>query len=397
MILHIKLPKVLDKKLASELEKESAYISSQILKFEVNAGGSAVEIEIEPDASEQELRGKVERYLQAMLSRFPDIETKVYFRHERQNSTPLTGNIYEELQDRGWLFEIGPGHIGLTGPALALMYKVDATFTKLYRQQLGAVDRLYPALIKADLLLKCGYFDSHPNLVSLVTHVIDDFDAIEDFRRANEEKEELCIPDPQLLATPHLCLNPAACFPCYPSFEGRTIPAEGCMLTWMGRVFRYESKNIKGLDRLWEFNQRALVFMGNPEFISTTRLQILQLMTAQIAEWDLECQIESASDTFFATVATAKMFYEQSLETKVEVRLTIDRDPDGTPQTIAAGSINLHQNFFGVRFNITADDGQPAISGCAGMGLERWVLAIFAQHGFDPLLWPESLRAGVFQ
>jgi hypothetical protein len=27
-----------------------------------------------------------------------------------------------------------------------------------------------------------------------------------------------------------------------------------------------------------------------------------------------------------------------------------------------------------------------------GWGLERWVLALFTQHGFTPSDWPESLR-----
>ncbi len=396
MILRIELPEVIDKTLAVDIEKESVYISPELSKLVVTPDRDAVEVEVNEDAVESEIRGKVERYLQAMLSRFPKIENKVYFRNERQNPTPLFLNVYDELKRRGWLFEVGPGHIGLAGLALELMHKVDRTFTNLYRKHFRAIDRIYPALIKADLLLKCGYFDSHPNLVSLVTHVIDDFDAIEEFRRANEGQEELSIPDLNAIAKPHVCLNPAACFPCYPSFEGQTIREEGCVLTWQGRVFRYESKNITGLERLWEFNQRELVLIGTNEFVTATRLQALEMITEQIVKWDLECQIETAADAFFATVAAAKSFYEKSLGTKAEISLAIESGSDGEVRTIAAGSINLHQSFFGVRFNITAADGQPAETCCIGLGLERWVLAIFAQHGFEPTDWPDSLRADIF-
>lgn len=397
MILRIELPEAIDKCLAAEVEKESAYVSPHLRKLSVTADLAAVEVEVGEGAPNKEVLSKVERYLQAMLSRFPKIENKVYFRNKRRNQAPLTPNVYDELKRREWLFELGSGHIGFAGPALALMRQVDATFTNLYRKHLGAAERMYPALIKADLLLKCGYFDSHPNLVSLVTHVIDDFDAIEEFRQANAETNELCIPNPQAIATPHICLNPAACLPCYPSFEGQTIGEDGRVLTWLGRVFRYESKNITGLERLWEFNQRELVFIGTDEFVTSVRQQVFELIAQQITQWDLECHIEMAADAFFATVSAAKTFYEKSLETKAEIRLAIDLGADGEARSIAAGSINLHQNFFGDRFNITAADGQPAITGCVGLGIERWVLAIFAQHGFDPIRWPDSLRADVFE
>jgi hypothetical protein len=35
-------------------------------------------------------------------------------------------------------------------------------------------------------------------------------------------------------------------------------------------------------------------------------------------------------------------------------------------------------------------------TGCVGLGIERWVLATFTQHGFDPDRWPEAVRAKIF-
>jgi seryl-tRNA synthetase len=55
----------------------------------------------------------------------------------------------------------------------------------------------------------------------------------------------------------------------------------------------------------------------------------------------------------------------------------------------------MHNNFFGNRFNISCD-GQPAFTGCVGLGLERWLLAIFTQHGFEPENWPALLQSDVF-
>jgi hypothetical protein len=68
-----------------------------------------------------------------------------------------------------------------------------------------------------------------------------------------------------------------------------------------------------------------------------------------------------------------------------------------SPQrTIACASANLHENFFGKTFIIGGSDGNPVFTGCAAWGLERLVLALFTQHGFDKARWPESLRSDVW-
>jgi seryl-tRNA synthetase len=393
----IELFKVIDEDLAADIEKESVYVSPFLRQLRVTADRTAVEVEISESVSENQVRSKVNRYLEAMLSRFRKIESKVHLRNERHNQKPFTLDVYNELKKRGWLFELGPGYIGLTGPALMLMNTIDETFTKLYRESFGALDCMYPTFVKPDLLARCGYFESHPNTVSMVTHLINDFDAIEQFRQENLNGGELQISNSDMLATPHVCLNPAACFPCYQSLEGQTVGESGCVRTWQGRVFRYESKNVTGLERLWEFNVRELVFIGTDEFVTAKRSQVLELIVKQIAEWDLECQIETATDVFFATVSAAKMFWQQSLEVKYEIRLAIEQEKQSILRSVAGGSINMHGNFFGTKLNITAADGHPAFTACVGLGLERWVLAIFAQHGFNPDGWPAFLRTRVFE
>ena len=81
---------------------------------------------------------------------------------------------------------------------------------------------------------------------------------------------------------------------------------------------------------------------------------------------------------------------------KFELRLAIEPDATSAPRSLACGSFNLHENFFGKTFDITAADGEPAFTGCVGWGLDRWVLACFTQHGYDPSGWPEWLRGPVF-
>jgi seryl-tRNA synthetase len=191
-----------------------------------------------------------------------------------------------------------------------------------------------------------------------------------------------------------MCLNPAACFPCYPTLTGKTFK-DGACFTWMGRVFRYESRNINGLDRLYEFNVRELVFVGDEEYVRDVRRRALPVVEELAAMIDIDCKVQTATDPFFATVSAAKKFWQAAQEVKNEIKIPA-LGSDGSVKQLACGSINLHGNFFGKRFGILDGKGEPVQTGCVGLGIERWLLAAFTQHGFDERRWPEGVRQKIF-
>jgi len=392
----IDLPRQIDPDLAADLEKESAFVSPFLNRLRVTGGRSTVELEIADGARDAEVQAKVERFLEAMLKRTHRFETKVFHHSARRDDGPFATGVHDELKRRGWLFDYGRGQVALSGPALALARLIDARAAELYTAHFQAVPGSFPTMIDAAILQRCGYFDSHPNAVSFVGHMVEDFDAIEAFRQANGCAEGGLMPPLEHVHLPGLCLNPAACFPCYPTLEGRRIGRDGAAFTWQGRVFRYESRNLAGLDRLWEFNVRELVFVGSEEHVADCRRRALPLIGELAATLDLECRIETASDPFFATVSAARTFWQRAQEVKNEIMLPIEPGPDGAPRALACGSVNLHGRFFGDRFDITAADGDRAATGCVGLGIERWVLAGFSQHGFEPDRWPAAVRREIF-
>ncbi len=396
MIAVIDLPRQIDPELAADIEKESAFVSPFLRGLRVTGGRAAVELEIADRARDAEVTGKVERFLEAMLKRVHRFEPKVFLRNERRDQGPLATGVNQELERRGWLFAYGHGCVALSGPALALAELIDARAAALYAEHFRAEPRSYPAFVDAQILHRCGYFDSHPNAVSFVGHMVEDFDAIEAFRQANSCAEGALMPGADHLHMPGLCLNPAACFPCYPTLEGRQIGGDGAAFSWRGRVFRYESRNLVGLDRLWEFNVRELVFVGSEAHVADCRQRVLPVIGELATMLDLECRIETASDPFFATVSAARTFWQRAQEVKNEIILPIEPGPDGARRELACGSINQHGKFFGDRFGIGTTDGEAAGTGCVGLGIERWVLAAFSQHGFDPERWPAGVRHEIF-
>ncbi len=398
-VLTFPLDEPVSASIAAELVKESAYIAPGIRDFALRDGNRLAEVTIDESASPAAIEDKVRRYLGVMLNRFRTIEPSVYGAYRRPGGDAYHADVFGELRRREWLFPVGPGAVSLAGPALALHRALDRLFARAYAAEFGTVARSFPASMPAELLHACGYFDSHPNMSTFATHLVEDLDVIEAFREANEETEAFVPPPAASLAPPDVCLVPAACFPCYPTYAGRTLEAEGIALSWQGRVFRQESRNANGLSRLREFSVRELVFVGTERFVQAARRRALELVDALFRRCELSFAIATASDPFFATVAAAKTFWQQSQEVKHEILVPYASGAgDGAngasaaEPTVAVGSVNDHENFFGRRFAIAARDGELAHTACVGIGIERLMLAVFAQHGFAPANWPRVLN-----
>jgi hypothetical protein len=109
-----------------------------------------------------------------------------------------------------------------------------------------------------------------------------------------------------------------------------------------------------------------------------------------MSAWDLGFRLVSASDPFFATVRGTKALWQRSRSLKHEMVVDVGSG------SVAAGSINVAGNLFGGAFRIRTAAGEVATTACVGFGLERLVLALFSQHGFEPARWPRPMREVVF-
>lgn len=392
MTITIKLPKTIDDDLAGELEKQAVYSAPGLRSVKVTP--DRTQVVVEADGAEADVAPKVERYIAAMVGRYRKIAGKILHKLERRDRAPLGTGVYAELLRRGWAIELGLGQVGLAGPALALARTLDESWRRLGLDQMAAAEQNYPALIDADVLRRCGYYTSFPHAVSFIVHLGEDFDRIEEFRKANDGAPELRVPDWAAFGTPKVCAKPATCYHCYQGLEGKTLPGDGAAFTAVGKCFRYESKNTVGLDRLWDFTMREIIFVGTEGWVNQNRERSMELVVGQLGEWDVDVEIETANDPFFASMYAQKTFWQMRGDLKYEIRLAIEPDAEGRGRRLACGSFNLHENFFGQTFSITAG-GEPAYTGCTAFGIERWVLAMFTQHGFEAGRWPGSLR-GIF-
>lgn len=397
MSFTIQLGKAIGDELAAAVEDQGPYAAPEVQKVRVSDDRTFVTVECHAGSDEAALRPQVERYVEDFVKRFRAVAGKVYRTLERRADTePMSTGVFAELVARRWAFQLGDGQVGLAGPAMKLVEALDQRFRHMAMTQFGATEHRYPTFIPTDVLRRCGYFGAFPHLVSLVGHFVEDYRALKEIRDANAESEKVVIPNKDSIVNAAACVTPATCYHVYQSLEGTTLAAPGQAFTATGRCARYESTNMVGLDRLWEFTMRELVLVGAEGWVAEQRQKGMDAFIGLVEEWDLECSIETANDPFFAPVYATKTFWQSQGGLKYELRFTVEPGEGGRPRTISCGSANLHEGFFGQTFQLSLPDGQPVFTGCVALGVERLALAVFTQHGFEPRRWPAPLRDAVF-
>ena len=182
-------------------------------------------VEVEFDGDEAEMRAKVERYLETMVAKFRKLQRKELATHQRRDTGALERGVYEELKAarlgaRARTRAGGPGRAGAATCARTLDHACARLGT---RASSARARQVYPSLIPAEMLGRCGYFASFPQAVSLVAHLVEDYDLIEEFRQANAAHAAADHSAPSAIPTPEACLTPAVCYHCYQSLEGRTL------------------------------------------------------------------------------------------------------------------------------------------------------------------------------
>jgi seryl-tRNA synthetase len=291
------------------------------------------------------------------------------------------------LEAGGELWRYGKGRYGF-GPRLcALMGFFDAACVRLATERFGAQRYQFPSLIGADTLERCRYLKSFPHSLNLVSHLREDFSSIQAFASEARFDGRGLTCDPAGLAPPECLLSPSVCFHWYAWLAGQRLEAPR-VGTALGKCFRYESSNLSGLERLWDFSMREIIFVGPREWVLAQRQQAVEWTTPLLDAWGLGYEVASAMDPFFVDDFAVQTSFQLAFDLKFEIRAALPYKPG----SLAAGSFNYHQDFFGKAFDVSDARGQPVHTGCVAFGLERLALAFLAQHGVDPARWPAAVR-----
>jgi len=245
------------------------------------------------------------------------------------------------------------GQAALTGELARYADRLDRAFAR-WAASLGAEPLLPPPCLPPGVPERCGYLLSFPHHATMAVPVADD-DGEDPVRSL---------------------LTPAACYHVYPTLEDSHLNRP-VFLTLRATCFRNEDVFLP-LERQWSFSMREVVCVGADEDVSRFLETARKTASAWCEILGVPIRLDRATDPFFDPASSPGWLMQRLLPLKTELL------SDG----LAIGSFNSHQSFFGETFSIRVC-GQPAWTGCAAFGLERWLLALIRRHGPDACGWPD--------
>jgi hypothetical protein len=374
--------------LTGEVQSKLAYVDERIVQASVSSSGDRISLDLSKPVTAQQgsqIEAKVQRVVSTMVEGTlkPKIDVLedftdrvVPYQNDPQPELLSSGQISQEAQG---IFAIGP-----------LVTRVIEYFESRFiglAGSFGAEPYRFPTLIPARYMERVSYFRAFPHSLTFATHLREDLDVIDHFaQHAACDEDGLSVPMDSFSPIQTL-LSPAVCYNLYFSLADQPLPGGQVIATAVGNCFRYESTNLTSLERLWNFTMREVIFVGSKEFVLDNRETARQRMRLVFDEIGLAYRVESATDPFFIGEFRKQTVFQSAFQLKFEIRARLPFKDS----TLAVGSYNYHQNFFGRHLNITLPDGSHAHTGCVAFGLERMAYAFLAQFGLDPEKWPVQI------
>jgi seryl-tRNA synthetase len=289
--------------------------------------------------------------------------------------------FYAGLVEHGLIVPVGvAGAFGRGAVFEDVLDRFNGLVTQLSRND-GAEVFAFPPVISRKILEKVHYLDSFPHLCGAVYSFFG-----KDAQAAKlSEKVNSGEPWGDMLGITDVVMNPAACYPVYPSFTG-TVPKAGRLVTMLNWVYRHEPSPEP--TRMQSFRVREFVRVGTPDQVVEWRDMWLQRGLDLLTSLDLPARSDVAADPFFGRGGRMLAASQKEARLKFEVVIPVISEENPT----ACCSFNFHQTHFGSTFDIRTEDGNVANTACLGFGLERIVMALFKTHGFDTGRWPDAVR-----
>ncbi|HVY46985.1 MAG TPA: amino acid--[acyl-carrier-protein] ligase [Minicystis sp.] len=297
-------------------------------------------------------------------------------------ATPLEPKaFYEGLVAHRLIVPVGVQ--GAFGRGAAFEDVLEALNRLITRESAGDGAEVYtfPPVIDRAVLERVDYMDSFPHLAGSVHSFFGKEAKAKEITQRIHDKQ----PWGDLLGQTGVVLNPAACYPVYPSLAGE-LPESGRLVTMTNWVYRHEPSPEP--TRMQSFRVREFVRAASPDAVVAWRDQWLERGLALLRGLGLPARSDVASDPFFGRGGRMLADGQKAQKLKFEVLVPVISEAEPT----AVCSFNYHQDHFGQVFGIQSK-GEVAHTACLGFGLERVVMALFQTHGFVPASWPADVRA----
>jgi seryl-tRNA synthetase len=282
------------------------------------------------------------------------------------------------------------------GPIISKLWQVFETHLDTIIKEFDMDRYEFPSLINPNTLERTGYLIGYPHNIGFVSHLDENMESIRKYTQNYKDNKGTALTsqkDSQMQTK--AILSPAVCYHFYPLLENKTLPAKGVWGTARSKCFRYESKAMNSLARLWDFTMREFIFVGSEEVLEQHRQTFLnEKLPNWLDDLGLNYILSTANDAFFSTEENSKRAFQLAFKLKYEARCLLPF----SDKRLACASINYHQEHFSSVYNIKIEGSDElAHTFCFGVGMERLAFAFLAQHGTDIEKWPVKIREQYLQ
>lgn len=385
-------PKVkIPKHLVGQIQSKLAYVDESVTGASIVRDGSDIELQLRNSSDKAELidlEAKVQSVVAEMAKGAIPPKVEILEDH-LQRAVPFSADPMPDLLVRG---EVSREHTGIYsfGPLVSKLVDIFENYFLNLSSTFGALPQRFPTLISAEKLGRVNYFRAFPHSLTFATHLREDFNIINDFSENAEYEEAGLNAPPESFSKIQALLSPAVCYHLYFSLADKPLPGGRLAATAVGHCFRYESSNLNSLERMWDFTMREIIFVGPADFVLENRERGRRQIAQFLESIGMAYKVESANDPFFVGEFRKQAAFQNAFQLKYEIRARLPFKDT----TLAVGSYNYHQDFFGRHLNISLPNGRPAHTGCIAFGLERLAYAFLCQFGLDPTRWPALIREG---
>lgn len=368
-IIRINLPHGLN---IDEFKKCIPFVSLDIQSYKIL--GDSLELKLNEDSDVPLVQRNTENAIKKFVSR-PEVNYTLY-KTENENKR----DYCDEVIDNKNIVALSDGSISLHEKAAILFDFFDQNLEDM-ALQIGAKIEHYSTMLPVEEYRKTGYLKTSPQYSIFCCNAIEDFSQLEKLHASNSCELK------SLISEPRDSLSPAACFHTYCSHKNETFE-ESTIYTFNQAVFRNEGRfNWQDFGRLKDYHVREVVFLGNENFVNENRKKLLDIVIEFLKKVGLNFCVTTANDPF--VMPKMQKFKKIQLQEGSKYELLLKYS---SKKSIAVASFNIHGTAFTQPFNIKIKNIETPVTGCAGFGIERWVLAFIAQYGWDDNQWPLIIK-----
>ncbi|PKP58794.1 MAG: hypothetical protein CVT89_02270 [Candidatus Altiarchaeales archaeon HGW-Altiarchaeales-2] len=191
----------------------------------------------------------------------------------------------------------------------------------------------------------------------------------------------------------------AQCPMIYQALNNKTIAEDNLPLKIFERTVnsaRYESGGTHGIERVDEFHRIECVYIGTPEVLAELKEKMTERYKFIFNEiLDLEWRMADVVPFYMQHAGEAECvkgegakLWKGTVDFEAYLPYRGNREES---QWLEFQNLSIVGDKYTSAFNIKTQKGE-LWSGCTGIGLERWLVAFLAQHGFNYDDWPEKFK-----